>query len=185
MVDGTNIPELPLTAWRDGKFKQNSEILLGTNSNEANLFVWPFQEKSMSAAEYANFVQEVVNGHDAATSLNASQIAQVFDQYKPSTTQDNRPMASALLTDLTFLCGTRFAASVQHSSYVYRFDHRSKCLDFLKPLVPGGWRTLQPLIIGVLIVRVVQYFTDSKFLMFSSTQFLCVSGRTTSKHYRT
>ena len=152
MVDGTNIPELPLTAWRDGKFKQNSEILLGTNSNEANLFVWPFQEKSMSAAEYANFVQEVVNGHDAATSLNASQIAQVFDQYKPSTTQDNRPMASALLTDLTFLCGTRFAASVQHSSYVYRFDHRSKCLDFLKPLVPGGWRTLQPLIIGVLIV---------------------------------
>ena len=185
MVDGTNIPELPLTAWRDRKFKQNSEILMGTNSNEANLFVWPFQHKPMSAAQYANFVHEVVNGHDAATSLNASQIAQVFDQYKPSTTQDNRPMASALLTDLTFLCGTRFAGSVHHSSYVYRFDHRSQCLDFLKPLVPGGCPRPSHLIICVLILRGVQYFTDSKFLMFSSTQFLCASGRPTNKHYRT
>jgi carboxylesterase type B len=58
-----------------------------------------------------------------------------------------RPGASQLLTDMTFLCGTQWAAdgaaSAQHPPYVYRFNYRPACMAPFDLTLPGVYHTIE------------------------------------------
>merc|ERR1711959_277218 len=81
VVDGRLLTELPLTAWRDNKYHPNVDLLVGTNTDEADLFVWLEAEKGMNATSFRDFVHRVINGHDPATALNSTQLGRVLQQY--------------------------------------------------------------------------------------------------------
>merc|ERR1712096_132200 len=111
----------------------------GFNTNEGDLFVWPFYEKGMNASQYRQFVKELLNGHDPQMHLNATELAEVFARYPPQP-QGNQDLAAELATAVSFQCGTECTAqtySGRNPMFVYRFNHRPACQKFLESVLPG------------------------------------------------
>jgi para-nitrobenzyl esterase len=131
VVDGIDMPETPAKIFYEGR-SHAVPFMAGSNSDEANLIVWPLHELGMSESQYKKFVHEIASdyrSHNSAITLNARELEKVFAKY-PATVKHKRAMASSLGTDLCFLCATHLTAQ-SHSShadmFVYRFNHRSSC----------------------------------------------------------
>merc|ERR1712187_1072841 len=140
------MPEHPFKLFHSGPTSA-VPLLAGTNTNEGALFVFPFYEKGMNNTQYKAFVGEVFDGHDPKAKLNASELAQVLNTYRPTeATSDRRLLASALMTDSTFLCGTQAAAQAYASVadvFLYRFNHRSTCRAGLNKSIPGVYHSME------------------------------------------
>jgi len=137
-VDGADMPDEPLQLLLEGRAAA-VPLLAGTNTDEANLFVWPYFESGMSEEQYTRFLHNFLDGHDPATRLNATEEAMVRRLYSRAGA-DRRAELSAIMTDATFLCGTQDAGQAQGSRadvFLYRFNHRSSCERILRKSVPG------------------------------------------------
>jgi para-nitrobenzyl esterase len=149
-VDGTD--ELPTTCtsmWMKGGGENAAELLIGTNTDEGNLFVFPSNPLGIwGVPAYENFVDLLINSHDPALKFNSSMMQKVYALY-PGGAGDNRKMAGAVLTDFAFLCGSHFAAANKAAAggsnkvYMYRFNLRPECMNALDPETPGMFHTLE------------------------------------------
>lgn len=145
VVDGVELSNYPSYLFKTGQVNDVA-FLGGTNTNEGNLFVWPFHETDMSVSEYKDFVSDLVSSYDPVSRLNATEFEEVFAIYPPIQGGDNRPMASAVLTDSAFRCPTQltsqYYAKTHKRVFLYRFNHRSgSCTDVWSTLVPGVFHT--------------------------------------------
>ena len=131
-VDGVEIMDDPLKLVEQRRFSNpNVSLLAGTNTNEGSVFVYPFQQVKLGAVGFKSLIHAclVNDGNNVSTDA----LDEVFVKYPPDTTQgsDNRKLASDLLGDLSFICGTRFVAQQLSSTagggavYVYRFNHHA------------------------------------------------------------
>jgi len=110
------VPVQPINAWVSGDM-HDIPIIMGTVANEAQGFVYAAFGKPLSALEYS-VIGELAFGH----------MDLVNQQYPLNTTGDNRPVASASVTDALFICATRNASLAGPAAraspvYTYRFDH--------------------------------------------------------------
>jgi len=139
VVDGVDMPEYPVKRFSEGQ-THPVPFLAGSNTNEAALFIWPRFRPGMNDSRYRDYFA-AVNAHlEPRQHLSDVETEQVFSFYPPSPTKDNRWTMIDLVTDATFLCNTRLAAAShsRHSdAYVYRFNHRSRCINFVNRSVPG------------------------------------------------
>jgi len=142
VVDGVDMPDTPAKLFYDGK-SHSVPFMAGSNTNEANLIVWPLYELGMNESQFRGFAETIADdyrSHNSAITLDPAEMAKVYEKYTPSAGKGNRPLASDLGTDLCFLCATHLAAQshASHSDmFVYRFNHRSTCQLPDVPLVPG------------------------------------------------
>jgi len=144
-VDGCDMPAVPFQLYRDGKANA-VPVLWGTNTDEGNLFMWPPYSHGMSKAQFHEVLQRVFDGHMTGATLNATEIGEVISRYMVSgdNNTDLRNVASSILTDESFLCGTRNAAnyySLKAPVFMYRFNHRSIC--DIADTVPGVAHTAE------------------------------------------
>jgi carboxylesterase type B len=144
VLDGVEFKQ-PLTSlWKEGKMN-DVQLLLGTNSQESVLFVYPFYPAGMLGHQpYATFLTDVLTQKDQ--NFSKETLDQIYAAY-PGNPGDNRPMASQLLTEYTFLCGTQWvadgAAAAGHPPYVYRFNYRPACMTPNDLTLPGVYHTIE------------------------------------------
>mmetsp|Transcript_114327 Transcript_114327/g.220071 ORF Transcript_114327/g.220071 Transcript_114327/m.220071 type:complete len:545 (-) Transcript_114327:85-1719(-) len=145
-IDGTDLVDYP-----DVLFRQNRTlavpILTGINTNEGTSFLYPAYPEGMNASQYRHFLTDALVGGDRG--LTAQEIAKVLLKYPANSSQDMRPVASALFTDL-FLCRDLNALdhlSTQVRTFVYRFDHRPTCPR--PSFAPGAYHGMEmPYVFG-------------------------------------
>jgi len=143
-IDGKGMPAHPLTLFGLGAARDIS-MLAGTNTDEGNLFVWPFFPHGMSKSAFQEFVTKLLyldSQRNPTASLNSTELEQVLDLYPGSRLPGSyRRQSAALLTDLYFLCPTHEVAESQlgkaANTFLYRFNHRSAYCLAPQQLVPG------------------------------------------------
>jgi len=138
VTGGEEMPQYPHTLFKQGK-TNSVAMLVGTNSDEGNLFVWPLHPLGMNETQYERSVKQMFNGRDPVAKLTDDEYDQLFDLYAGTAkdAEDKRPLAGQLMTDGSFVCANY--AAMQKSAnraWVYRFDHRMGC-NFILPELPG------------------------------------------------
>ena len=102
-------------------------ILVGFNTDEANVFIYPKYPTGLNSSEYVHSMHQFLQQHDPEDNLNSSQFSQVLHAYPAQV--DSRQVFSEFLTDWFFRCETMHTASVysQHHNQVhmYRFNQRA------------------------------------------------------------
>lgn len=140
-VDLDDMPEYPFALYAKRQVNK-VPVMAGFNTNEGNLFVWPFYPTGLyRESVYKSLIESFINSHDPTGFFNDTELAELFDLYPtPSALKDKRPVAGQLLTDGTFLCGTESTAWDFDVAdfYLYRFNHRSSCIPGLLPGVFHG-----------------------------------------------
>ena len=121
-VDMTEFPEDPIIALQNGNFNLNITVIAGTNTDEGWLFA---PTGYVDKGQYRKFVQEVLYGHGRP--FNESEFNAVFEVYPPQIFGDNHQMASAVVGDVTFICGTRYMVRMASTysarkPFLYRFN---------------------------------------------------------------
>lgn len=143
-VDGTDLPRYPFSMFKD---RQTNAVpmLAGSNTDEANLFVWPFYESGMNESQFEDiFYRGLLVNYSPVKTLRSEEIAEVFSAYTVpgSNVADRRSLAAQMTTDVSFQCGTRVSGQEYNGDFwLYRFNHRSACQFWLKPLIPGVYHT--------------------------------------------
>ena len=110
VTDGIVFTESPLKMLVTGnfpKFYNLSSVIAGTNTNEGTMFVYPYYLSGMTKKQYHNFIDELLNGK-GTQKLNSTELVQFNKLYNATSTSDNRQLASSVMADGTFICGTRF-----------------------------------------------------------------------------
>lgn len=170
-VDGEDMPDYPAKLYSQGRVN-GVPLMAGTNTDEGNLFVWPYYPLGMTRAKFQDFVENFANGHDPVIALSDAEMAQLLEIYPTA----DRKTAAALITDGTFLCGTQFAGKAfQSDFFLYRFNHRDGCVS--KLIIPGVFHALEiPYVFGnpscdltveehALMTRMQTYWTNfAKYL---------------------
>ena len=140
--DGDVFPMSPAKALLTGSFDSSlTQWIAGSNTDEGTMFVYPDFLLSLNATGYRAFIKRTVDGHGAKP-LNATQWRQLFKLYEPNEKGDNRPIASRLLGDATFICGSRFflrhiAKKAAGKTRMYHFDFLRSELCSLEPKAWG------------------------------------------------
>jgi len=146
VVDGVDMPEYPMSMFK--KQQTNSvPILAGSNTNEANLFVWPFYEKGMNETQFQEYFSRGLMSYPPQA-LSENEIAEVKASYAGPNfdATDKRALASEMATHVSFQCGSHAsgqAYSKTNDFWLYRFNHRSACQFWLKGLLPGVYHTAE------------------------------------------
>jgi len=149
VVDGSDMPRYPFSLIKD---KQTNAVpmLAGSNTNESNLFVWPFYEKGMNNSQFEKYFEKGVLANYAQPSspLKDSEKAEVLAIYTNDKLQldgdDKRVLASQIATDVSFQCGTHVSGQEHVNDFwLYRFNHRSACQFWLDKLMPGVYHTAE------------------------------------------
>jgi para-nitrobenzyl esterase len=140
-VDGVDMPEYPMTLFKSGQ-TNNVPMLAGSNTDEANLFVWPFYEKGMNQSQFSDWFHKGLLENYAVQPLSAAEIQEVVTSYGTNDAGDKRALAGELATHVSFQCGTYSSGQAYTNDFwLYRFNHRSACQFLLKPLMPGVYHT--------------------------------------------
>jgi len=87
VVDGVDMPETPAKIFYDGR-SHSVPFMAGSNTNEANLMVWPLYELGMNKSQFKGFVQKIADDyrrHNSMITLNAAEIEKVDAKYPAST----------------------------------------------------------------------------------------------------
>eukprot|EP00930_Biecheleria_cincta_P070774 TRINITY_DN58383_c0_g1_i1.p1 TRINITY_DN58383_c0_g1~~TRINITY_DN58383_c0_g1_i1.p1 ORF type:complete len:531 (+),score=57.76 TRINITY_DN58383_c0_g1_i1:47-1639(+) len=126
-------------------------ILAGTNTDEANAMLWPEFPDGLNSTQYHELLGRLLSSR-TNFGLEAKQLAEVYLKYPASSSSNLLSVASSVLTDYGFLCGTRLALSSLSArggkSYLYRFDHRPACPK-ADPSIPGTYHALElPYVFG-------------------------------------
>merc|ERR1712217_716815 len=121
-------------------------MLAGSNTDEANLFVWPFYEKGMNESQFNDlFHGGLLVNYAPVQPLRGTEVSEVLAAYAGQrlVADDKRALASEMTTDVAFQCGTHVAGQsyTTNDFWLYRFNHRSACQFWLKPLMPGVYHT--------------------------------------------
>ena len=134
-IDGAEIPADPRAMVRARNFSNPGvALLMGTNTNEGTVFVYPFVQPPLGAAAYTALVGASLrnNGQE----VSAPRLAEVLKQYPANAAagSDNSALAADLSGDLSFICGTRFLAEAVSGAgsagaaapvYLYRFNRKA------------------------------------------------------------
>lgn len=125
VLDGIEILEDPVHLYEEGKIHPGVSLIAGTNTNEGTMFIYGDFITGLSEPAYKKFVNDTMNGLEDNI-YNATAIKLIIDQY-PGKVGDNRPTASDLCADRTFVCGSkvmvRSNARIKSDSYLYHFHH--------------------------------------------------------------
>ncbi len=117
-IDGKHLTQNALDAFQKGELN-NVPILMGTTSEEGNMFVYLGFSSKLSKLEYNAIVGAFFFKHYWS----------IINMYPStlSTSGDNREAFSILGTDYIFICPSRHAAQLlgkyQPNTYLYVFDH--------------------------------------------------------------
>lgn len=151
VVDGIDLPAHVLELFRDGKTAA-VPFMAGTNTNEANAFVYPAYRHGMNRPGFEEYAKTVL-GNLPQVNLTDAELEKVYAMYPVPTGGDNREQAAALSTDATFHCRTRIAAAEYArfaAMYVYRYDHRLGCTNLIFKWMPGVFHGMEvPSVFGV------------------------------------
>lgn len=109
-IDGDLLTRQPIDGWADGVVKK--PVLLGTNKNEAVLFV---QGRDIFPPEYSAW----------AASLFGTAFERVINRYPANTKGGNSALWARVQTDNFLICSTRhLAATLKSPVYAYLFNHQ-------------------------------------------------------------
>jgi len=145
VIDGFHFQEHPAALFKQGKVN-DVPFMLGSNTDDANFFVYLFYNTSLSKPKYEEFVEGLLEEFPA---LDSKERARLYELYPPQE-EDNRAMAGRMVTDVTFSCKNQDLAqdiSERREVFLWRFDHRPGCIDSLTRLFhlnfPGVFHTLE------------------------------------------
>jgi len=145
VVDGVDMPRYPMTLFKERQTNQ-VPILAGSNTDEANLFVWPFYEKGMNKSRFEEWFAQGALVSYPIEALNDKEVAEVRAAYASPQfdAEDKRALASQIATDASFQCGTHISGQ-EHTTdfWLYRFNHRSTCQFWFKHFMPGVYHTAE------------------------------------------
>merc|ERR1712100_203673 len=105
----------------------NVPILAGSNTNETNLFIWPFYEKGMNNSQFEDYFTNGLIRNYPIDTLSDAEVAEIRSLYAAEDGVDKRQMAAQMSTDVSFQCGTYVSAQAYTTNnlWLYRFNHRS------------------------------------------------------------
>ena len=129
-IDGLDMPKQPGLMLNDSR-SSSVPFLAGFNTDEATVFVYPNFPLKMNDTQFSTFVHESMNKdpqYDPAHAVSKSIIDQILTKYPLKPSMDNRIVASNLLSESSFQCGTVIPAvtyATRAKMYLYRFNHRT------------------------------------------------------------
>lgn len=147
VVDGIDMPRYPFALLKEHQ-TNGVPILAGSNTDEANLFLWPFYEKGMNESQFQElFNAGILANYADIKALTEAEKAQVIAAYTGPQfdTDDKRALASQITTDVSFQCGSHVSGQDYkvNDFWLYRFNHRSACQFWLNGLMPGVYHTAE------------------------------------------
>lgn len=147
VVDGSELPQHPLKALSSNDDPDPIPLLIGTNTDEANMFLYQNYRFGMKFGQFENWLQHFTNNHNVETKFNSTLIKEANALY--ANIKGKRSRASAIGTDGSFLCGTQAIAQAYQRAdvFVYRFNHRPACFPLNIMLGPGISHTLELLFV--------------------------------------
>ena len=97
----------PANLMKGGQLHRDVAFAAGSNTDEGWLFIYPSFPTKLSAAGFGAFLRGAITSADKP--FNATLYAAVLALYPPDARAgaDNRPLASALGADISFVCGAR------------------------------------------------------------------------------
>jgi carboxylesterase type B len=106
-VDLDEFSDDPANLMKGGQLHRDVAFAAGSNTDEGWLFIYPSFPAKLSAAGFGDFLRGAITSADKP--FNATLYAAVLALYPPdaSSGADNRPLASALGADISFVCGAR------------------------------------------------------------------------------
>lgn len=137
-VDRTTalMPQDPLLTLREGRGAR-VPVALGSNTDEGSLFVlsavpWPLP---VSRRQYEALAREALDSMGVNRSAFFAEVMRLYPprSHLPWSLSSQRPVASTLLGDYSFICGTRYVARLlsaragasSRAQWLYHFDYAS------------------------------------------------------------
>merc|ERR1712216_963582 len=131
------MPANPMHMFMEGRVRP-IPVMAGTTTDEGNLFVWPYFKSGMNESQYMHFIGALFGGD-----LNETVMAELDALYPRK--GDLRAVASSVVTDCSYLCGTQLSLQAHSSiadAFLYRFNHRSRCPS-QSNIIPGVYHSVE------------------------------------------
>ena len=141
-IDGVSLPAEPLTMMRNGDYAKQVRIIVGSNTNDASLFVYGFPAfDNLTASKFTGLLNAslFVDGKEPDAGALERLVALYPASQDPNVTRASSLNHARLVefgTDNGFACPMRWVAqaAAKHSSpvYLYRFNHawpHARCSD--------------------------------------------------------
>jgi len=143
VIDGVDLPDNPVVMWSKGQVNP-VPVILGFNTNEANLFVYPNHLIGMDRSAYGDFVDAILKSMGGYFFPGAEAAKDALLKLYPHSYwffEDNRPEASVFATDGIFVCSNLLLAQLHSrlaTTRVYHFNHRTEAWGGLTELALPG-----------------------------------------------
>lgn len=171
VIDGEDIPRDPLEMLKDGDFGLDVDVIIGSNSDEGTLFIYPNYILPMTASKYKQYIKDVINNAKGADPSD-SEMSQILSLYPPQGI-DNKKQAAALIGDATFTCGSRRFSRLfsSHGGTVYQYHFDQRLQSDKTPSFLGVYHASElPLVFGGNVNGQTPFFTPGELTLSTTMQ---------------
>jgi len=125
VIDGITITQDPSIPLHPDSRSNLVPVIAGIDTDDLSIFIYHLFPSPIPAQRFAEYVQQFPLFHNDTGLIN-----QALHLY-PADPGDNRPILSAMLTDVLLLCPLRRQVSIATQSdtpsFLYRFAHSTAC----------------------------------------------------------